>query len=139
MAGAAGAVLVAAGLAWWPLPAPGGPADVTNAPFAGSVHQARQPADGRSVGIRMARAVDDVPIASSEVVPRLVGITGSGAQARAWLRSSDGETIAVSVGEELDGWQIRFIRAREVHVAMGGDERQLQVFASTSPVVGSSQ
>lgn len=130
LAAAGGGGLIAAGLVLWPLPAPSEPVAVRESRVTSVLHQMREPAEtGTFSGIRMARIGGVEAMVPAATAPRLAGITGSGARARAWLKGADGAVVPLAVGDELDGWRLTGVGRRGAQVKRGDEERGVELFA----------
>lgn len=131
LAAAGVGALIAAGLVLWPLPAPSEPVAARETRVTSVLHQMREPAEAVVPGtVRMAGTGGEAPTVPAATAPRLAGITGSGARARAWLQGADSEVVPLAVGEELDGWRLTGVGRRGVQVKRGDEIRGLELFAA---------
>lgn len=99
----------------WVAPGPGGFDDIARRPlFAAS----RRPAEAVVVVAPAAPASPPPPL-------RLTGITHMAGTSRALLRNPKGETLALAVGELVEGWAVARIEPTGIELSRGQDRARI--------------
>lgn len=127
-----GCAATSAGLVFWPTAQATSPTDPKAIVYGGVEHQIRKtgarPGDAVFVLTGSAQLPQATPQAAS---PSLVGIVGRSA----YLRSAaSGDTVGVSIGESLDGWELAAVRGRTVTLDGPGGRREMSLFDKPASV-----